>query len=216
MIVRFHGSGTAIGDALELEGINMARTELNAEKVPITVGSNKGNLGNCEARSSFRILNRLLTHSLQAAGGLISVIKMCKSIQNGVIPAMPSFERLNPMINADLPITIAAHEVPLTDKAIVSVSSTGLGGVNAHCVLRAPPSYAQRVPDTIRRSSRHPSSTFASEIQEYARKITQCASDILGIEVQEDTSLHAAGLDSQGQVLLMHRLAKVIPSTVLP
>ena len=33
MDVRLHGSGTAIGDALELEGINMARTELNAEKV---------------------------------------------------------------------------------------------------------------------------------------------------------------------------------------
>jgi Beta-ketoacyl synthase, C-terminal domain len=49
-IIRLHGSGTAIGDALELEGINMARTELNAEKFPITVGSNKGNLGNCEVR----------------------------------------------------------------------------------------------------------------------------------------------------------------------
>ena len=56
------------------------------------------------------------------------------------------------MINADLPITIAAHEVPLTDNAIVSVSSTGLGGVNAHCVLRAPPPNAQRVPDAIQRS----------------------------------------------------------------
>jgi acyl transferase domain-containing protein len=167
MDVRLHGSGTAIGDALELEGINMARTELNAEKVPITVGSNKGNLGNREARLFFPCReSAILTRSLQAAGGLISVIKMCKSIQNGVIPAMPSFERLIPMINADLPITIAAHEVPFTDKAIVSVSSTGLGGVNAHCVLRAPPSHAQRVPDTIRRSSRHPVSTFASETLE--------------------------------------------------
>ena len=153
---------------------------------------------------------------------------MCKSIQNGVVPAMPSFEKLNPMINADLPITIAAQEVPLTDKAILSVSSTGLGGVNAHCVLRAPPSNAvQRAPDAIRRSSARSSarssrrssrrsSLSTSEAQEYAGKISQCASDILGIEIQEDTSLHAAGLDSQGQVLLIHRLAKVIPSAVLP
>ena len=55
MDIRLHGSGTAIGDALELEGINMARTELNAEKVPITVGSNKGNLGNCEVCLYFLI-----------------------------------------------------------------------------------------------------------------------------------------------------------------
>ena len=216
MDIRLHGSGTTIGDALELEGINMARTELNAEKVPITVGSNKGNLGNCKACLYFLIINPLLTSLLQAAGGLISVIKMCKSIQNGVIPAMPSFERLNPMINADLPITIAAHEVPLAANAIVSVSSTGLDGVNAHCVLRAPPSHAQRVPNAMHRLSRRPSSTFASETLENARKITHCASDILGTEIQEDMSLRAAGLDSQGQVLLMHRLAKVIPSAVLP
>ena len=130
----------------------MARAELNAEKLPITVGSNKGNLGNCEARLFFFIINPLLTCPLQAAGGLVSVIKMCKSIQNGMIPAMPSFEKPNPMINADLPITIAADEVPLAANAIVSVSSTGLGGVNAHCVLRAPPSHAQRTPNAIQHS----------------------------------------------------------------
>ena len=48
--VRLHGSGTAIGDALELEGMNMARAGLEAEKLPITVGSNKGN---CEVISLF-------------------------------------------------------------------------------------------------------------------------------------------------------------------
>ena len=63
MDIRLHGSGTAIGDALELEGINMARTELNAEKVPIIVGSNKGNLGNCEVCLSFLVVIPLLTLS---------------------------------------------------------------------------------------------------------------------------------------------------------
>ncbi|KAF9528634.1 amino acid adenylation domain protein [Crepidotus variabilis] len=123
-----HGSGTAIGDALELEGINLARTELNAEKVPITAGSNKGNLGNCEA-----------------AGAIVSVIKMCKSMEHGIIPGMPSFQRPNAMINTDLPIKLAANDIPLPPNSIVSVSSTGLGGVNAHCVLRTPPASSQRV-----------------------------------------------------------------------
>jgi hypothetical protein len=39
-----------IEDALELEAMQVARTELETEQAPIIVGSNKGNLGNCEVR----------------------------------------------------------------------------------------------------------------------------------------------------------------------
>jgi hypothetical protein len=45
---RLHGSGTPIGDALELEGMNLARIELGASEVSYFAGSNKGNIGNCE------------------------------------------------------------------------------------------------------------------------------------------------------------------------
>ncbi|EPQ52969.1 polyketide synthetase, partial [Gloeophyllum trabeum ATCC 11539] len=115
-----HGSGTPIGDALELEGFQMARSRLGAANNRCTVGSNKGNLGNCEA-----------------ASGLVSVIKMCKSMQYGVIPPVQSLERVNPLINPSLPFDIAQTDLPLSDDAVVCVSSTGLGGVNAHCVLRS-------------------------------------------------------------------------------
>ena len=69
ILYRLHGSGTPIGDALELEAMHIARTELKTEQVPIIVGSNKGNLGNCEVRlftllhllrPNFRALFRLL------------------------------------------------------------------------------------------------------------------------------------------------------------
>jgi hypothetical protein len=50
VLYRLHGSGTPIGDALELEAMHIARTELKTQLVPIIVGSNKGNLGNCEVR----------------------------------------------------------------------------------------------------------------------------------------------------------------------
>ncbi|KAF9522313.1 hypothetical protein CPB83DRAFT_887614 [Crepidotus variabilis] len=210
LYAELHGSGTAISDALELEGLSIARTELNAGKIPITVGSNKGSIGNCEA-----------------AGALVSVIKMCKSMQHGVIPGMSSFQKLNPMINTDLPITIATREVPLPPNAIVSVSSTGLGGVNAHCILRTPPTRPQRLLDTLHRpfpvtrtssflSQMSTSSTLVSSSTDDVREIAKCASDILGVKIQEDTLLHDAGLDSQGQVQLIHQLAKVLPSATLP
>jgi 3-oxoacyl-(acyl-carrier-protein) synthase len=69
VLYRLHGSGTPIGDALELEAMHIARTELKTEQVPIIVGSNKGNLGNCEVRlfislhhlrPNFRAASRLL------------------------------------------------------------------------------------------------------------------------------------------------------------
>ncbi|KAJ7242915.1 hypothetical protein C8J57DRAFT_1243659 [Mycena rebaudengoi] len=103
---RLHGSGTAIGDAIELEGMHMARKELGAS---------------------------------QAASGLVSVIKMCKSMQYGIIPPLQSFEALHPVINQKLPVQMATTGVPISSEGIVSVSAIGLGGVNAHCIMRPPP-----------------------------------------------------------------------------
>ncbi|KAJ6574323.1 hypothetical protein B0H19DRAFT_1020850 [Mycena capillaripes] len=117
-----HGSGTPIGDALELEAMNLARVELGAGDITYGAGSNKGNIGNCEA-----------------ASGLISVIKLCKSIQHGFIPPLQSFEAPNPIINSRLPVKFAAEGVPISAEAILSASSSGFGGINVHCIMRFPP-----------------------------------------------------------------------------
>ncbi|KAF7351469.1 Polyketide synthetase [Mycena sanguinolenta] len=93
-----HGSGTPIGDALELEGMNLARTELGAGDSGFIAGSNKGNIGNCEA-----------------ASGLVSVIKICKSFQHGLIPPVQSFKRLHPIINPRIPVQIAGEAVPISN-----------------------------------------------------------------------------------------------------
>ncbi|KAJ6487589.1 non-ribosomal peptide synthetase [Mycena sanguinolenta] len=121
LYAELHGSGTPIGDALELEAMNLARTELGAGEAGFIAGSNKGNIGNCEA-----------------ASGLVSVIKICKSFQHGLIPPVQSFEALHPIINPRIPVQIANNAVPISDGAVVSVSSIGLGGVNAHCILQSP------------------------------------------------------------------------------
>lgn len=47
--VELHGSGTPIGDALELEGLRIALTDLQGH-AEVTVGSNKGNIGNPQVR----------------------------------------------------------------------------------------------------------------------------------------------------------------------
>ena len=49
---RIHGSGTPIGDALELEGLSLAMKQLGGGDKQFTVGSTKGNIGNSQVRTA--------------------------------------------------------------------------------------------------------------------------------------------------------------------
>ncbi|KZP12421.1 hypothetical protein FIBSPDRAFT_798902 [Athelia psychrophila] len=204
-----HGSGTPIGDALELEALHLARSEMGADKAPCVVGSNKGNLGNTEA-----------------ASGLVSVIKLCKSMQHGVIPPIQSFEKLSPLIDSDPSVVIASAETRISDDAVVCVSSAGLGGVNAHCVMRFPPTSSRRRPEDVYiHTRRNNTRTLVSppsrqQVNEtpavnVCSVIQLCASRILEADIQEDTDLRYAGLDSNGQIRLMRQVSDVLPSASL-
>jgi hypothetical protein len=48
LLRRIHGSGTPFGDALELEGFNLAMEELGNEDHRFVIGSTKGNIGNTQ------------------------------------------------------------------------------------------------------------------------------------------------------------------------
>ncbi|CAK5278570.1 unnamed protein product, partial [Mycena citricolor] len=194
-----HGSGTPIGDALELEGLKMARRELGVEKTPYIVGSNKGNLGNCEA-----------------ASGLVSVIKLVKSIQHGVVPPLQSFEQPNPVIDPTLKISFAKNPVRLSPDALLSASSTGLGGVNAHCVLAFPPAQHKRKASVEATSIKGPVDVSV-EVPSPKASVPDATSaghlvlrhvrSILGTdEISSTTVLRDAGLDSRGQMALLHQL----------
>lgn len=48
LLRRIHGSGTPFGDALELDGFNLAMEELGNEDHRFVIGSTKGNIGNTQ------------------------------------------------------------------------------------------------------------------------------------------------------------------------
>ncbi|KAM5343580.1 hypothetical protein ACJ41O_012117 [Fusarium nematophilum] len=118
-----HGSGTPIGDALELQGLGLAINEMGrvGDRPQVTVGSTKGNIGNT-----------------QHSSGLVSLIKLCKSMQAGLIPATRGLEQPNEMIDPALPITLASRPVKLSFGDILAVSAAGWGGVSSHVVLAFP------------------------------------------------------------------------------
>ncbi|KAF7554762.1 hypothetical protein G7Z17_g2660 [Cylindrodendrum hubeiense] len=187
-----HGSGTPIGDALELEGLSLAVKELGGNGHHFTVGSTKGNIGNT-----------------QHSSGLVSLIKLCKSMQAGVIPATKGLEQPNQMINPDLPITLATKQTQLEPEDILAVSASGWGGVNSHVVLGFPVHHLLKKTTILvsestfnRKSLKAPRlKSIANNEQRVSSLATlvfaKCASEVLGIEAMPDTDLKIHGLGSK-------------------
>ncbi|MFJ6793779.1 beta-ketoacyl synthase N-terminal-like domain-containing protein [Streptomyces sp. NPDC091268] len=128
--VEAHGSGTPLGDQIELRGLTAGiRAGLAASNVaPPTgycaLGSVKANIG----------------HAGPAAG-IAGLIKAVEVARTGVVPPHPLFERpRNPGVLAESPFTITAEGAAAgEDPTYVLVNSMGLGGTNATAVLGPPP-----------------------------------------------------------------------------
>jgi acyl transferase domain-containing protein len=124
--VETHGTGTALGDPIEVEAIaaTIGRTAEGAP--PCLLGSLKANLGH-----------------LEAAAGVTGLIKTVLALREGAVPAQPNFHELNPHIA--LTGTRLAIPKALTPWAAgdqprcAAVSSFGIGGTNAHVILEEAP-----------------------------------------------------------------------------
>ncbi|HKD82308.1 MAG TPA: aminotransferase class III-fold pyridoxal phosphate-dependent enzyme [Candidatus Angelobacter sp.] len=124
--VETHGTGTALGDPVEIAGLTQA-FRLGTERNQFcAIGSVKTNIGH-----------------LDAAAGVAGLIKTSLALQNAKIPASLHYKQPNPKINfAETPFYVNAT---LTDWPAdetprrAGVSSFGSGGTNAHAVLEGPP-----------------------------------------------------------------------------
>ena len=124
--VELHGSGTPIGDAMEVQGLASTFDTLKSEhssslaSLPlVALGSNKGTFGNAEA-----------------ASGLLSLIKASLAISKGVVPPLKNWRVPNPLINFEqLRFYPLVTPLRLAPEDRIGVTALGLGGTNAHCVL---------------------------------------------------------------------------------
>ncbi|MGW6711477.1 beta-ketoacyl synthase N-terminal-like domain-containing protein [Streptomyces globisporus] len=128
--VETHGTGTALGDPIEVEALRKAFGPGPAGTVGI--GSLKSNIGH-----------------LDTAAGVASLIKACKIVESGTVPESLHFEELNPVISLDgSPFYVVGRQEELRRKQSpaqhalpvrVGVSAFGIGGTNAHVVLEEAP-----------------------------------------------------------------------------
>ncbi len=118
-----HGTGTAVGDPIEVQAIGEALGTGRPAGNPLLIGSVKSNLGH-----------------LESAAGVAGLVKALLCIQNRTIPPTIGITQLNPAIPFnDLNIEVATEYRPITKSGeiIVGVNSFGFGGANAHVVLKS-------------------------------------------------------------------------------
>ncbi len=123
--VETHGTGTPLGDPIELKALAAALGEGRSEQQPLMVGSVKTNIGH-----------------LEAAAGIAGLIKVVLAMQHQILPPHLHLTQLNPhIVTAKLPIKIPTSPTPWSgqEKRLAGVSSFGFSGTNAHLVLEEAP-----------------------------------------------------------------------------
>ncbi|KAK2764912.1 Type I Iterative PKS [Arachnomyces sp. PD_36] len=116
-----HGTGTAVGDPLELKGIQDYFSPFRSADNPLLFGSVKSNLGHSEPVS-----------------GLTGLLKTVLAIKNGIIPPMIAPSTINPKLGLDdtkFKLLSDPHPWPDHNPRRASVATSGFGGANAHVVV---------------------------------------------------------------------------------
>eukprot|EP00916_Digyalum_oweni_P013102 GHVL01021543.1.p1 GENE.GHVL01021543.1~~GHVL01021543.1.p1 ORF type:complete len:1454 (-),score=300.36 GHVL01021543.1:205-4023(-) len=127
--IESHGTGTALGDPIEIGALKAIFGNQNKKRIPLVIGALKTNIGH-----------------LEGAAGIAGLIKTLLVLQKGIAPPNLHFNKLNPHIdvtdfNAVFP---SEHPVELVlpstnaEHFFGGVSSFGFGGANAHVIVSCP------------------------------------------------------------------------------
>ncbi|MEH2360894.1 beta-ketoacyl synthase N-terminal-like domain-containing protein [Nostoc sp.] len=124
--IEAHGTGTLLGDTIELNSLKAVLLQGRSPEQSCRIGSVKTNIGH-----------------LEAAAGIAGLIKVVLSLHHGEIPPHLHLQNLNPHISLkDMPLSIATepHLWPGgIQRRLAGVSSFGFGGTNAHVILEESP-----------------------------------------------------------------------------
>jgi len=121
-----HGTGTIIGDPIEVEALNQAFKAGTQSRNFCAIGSIKANVGH-----------------LDSAAGVAGLIKAALALKYRQIPPSINFEQANPQIDfAGSPFFVNTELMEWPSDNVprrAGVTSLGVGGTNVHVVLEEPP-----------------------------------------------------------------------------
>lgn len=135
--IEAHGTGTALGDPIEIQALAHAYKHAQHETAACLIGSVKANIGH-----------------LDCAAGVAGLIKAVQVVRNGFIPPSVNFTTPNQHISfEETPFRINTHLSGWPDGKSprqAGISAFGVGGTNAHVILGECGSHeAQRSPVSL-------------------------------------------------------------------
>lgn len=123
--IETHGTGTSVGDPIEVEALNQAFRAETRRRHFCAIGSVKSNLGH-----------------LGEAAGIPSLIKAVMALKERMLPPSLGYERPNPRIDfEDSPFFVNDRLRPWESDGPrrCGITALGAGGTNCHVILEEPP-----------------------------------------------------------------------------
>lgn len=194
--VETHGTGTTLGDPIEIAALTQAFCAKTDQKGYCAIGSLKTNIGH-----------------VYAAAGVAGLIKTVLALKHKLLPPSLHFDKPNPKIdftNSPFYVNTKLSEWK-TEKTYrrAGVSSFGIGGTNAHVILEEAP---ETIP--IGGDIERPQHilTLSARSEKALQDLAQCYKEFLASEKQiplADVCFTA----NTGRARFNHRLAIVAQST---
>ncbi|MCL4204445.1 MAG: SDR family NAD(P)-dependent oxidoreductase [Pirellulaceae bacterium] len=124
--IEAHGTGTRLGDPIEIEALKAALCQGRSPSSPLMLGSVKTNIGH-----------------LESAAGIAGLIKLVLMLRHGQIPPHLHLKNPNPLLAIEnSPLVIPTQLQTWTGEQgtrRAGVSSFGFGGTNAHVIVEEAP-----------------------------------------------------------------------------
>jgi acyl transferase domain-containing protein/acyl carrier protein len=196
-LLEAHGTGTALGDPIELEGLRQAFAPSTQRHAYCALGSVKTNIGH-----------------LEAASGLAGLAKALLALNHRQLPPSLHLASPNPHLElADSPFylsdTLRAWPAPASHPRRAAVSSFGFGGTNAHIVLEE--FSTQQLHDSVAPSETDTPQLFllSAKSQEALKRSALSLAEFLSHQPEVDLTNLAFTL-GVGRAHFNHRAAAVI------
>ncbi|XXH01498.1 hypothetical protein Hte_007858 [Hypoxylon texense] len=122
--IECHGTGTPVGDPIEVAAVQRAMGSKRHIASPILIGSIKPNFGHSEAASS-----------------MATLVKATLALESGIIPPTAGISTLNksiPWNDYNVKVVTKATTFPPSARCRrIGVSASGYGGTNSHAILES-------------------------------------------------------------------------------
>jgi acyl transferase domain-containing protein/acyl-CoA synthetase (AMP-forming)/AMP-acid ligase II len=188
--IEAHGTGTPLGDPIEIESLKAVLSTGRKRDQTCAIGSVKTNIGH-----------------LEAAAGIAGLIKMVLALHHGKLPPHLHLQKLNPHISLDdTPFFIPTELTPWPEEVsrrLAGVSSFGFGGTNSHIVLEEGPTHMQEA-EPFKRPLHL--LTLSARTPAALHTLAQRYADVL-VDQTDDVLVDICYTANSGRTHFTHRLA---------